>query len=125
MPAPDGALQAVTSADVNTYLREITGDEFSAKEFRTWAGTIIAASVLRHRGPPDSDAEANQAIVAAVDEVAGVLGNTRAIARASYIHPAILDAFTSGRLQSLDPGQNPRGLTADERVVLAVLRAVR
>jgi DNA topoisomerase-1 len=121
----DGVLQGVTSADVNAYLREITGDEFSAKEFRTWAGTVIAASVLRHQGPPDSEAEANRAIVATVDEVAGLLGNTRAIARASYIHPAVLDAFTSGRLQSLDPGQNPRGLNADERVVLALLGAAR
>jgi DNA topoisomerase-1 len=119
----DGAIQSVTSADVNTYLREISGDEFSAKDFRTWAGTVIAASVLRRQTTPESDVEVKRAIIAAVDEVASALGNTRAIARASYIHPAVMEAFSSGTLQPIVPHRSPRELDVDERVVLSVLRA--
>ncbi len=113
------------SADVNDYLREIAGDEYTAKDFRTWAGTVIAAGVLRHLPRPETEADATRDTVAAVDAVAEELGNTRAVARASYIHPAVIDAYQDGRLQRIDPDEvddpEPGGLDDDERVVLAVI----
>lgn len=120
-----GAICQIGSADVNAYLREVTGAKFTAKDFRTWAGTVTAASVLRHFPQPDSEVAARRDIVAAIDAVAESLGNTRTVARGSYVHPAILEAYEAGTLQDHDPDQlrdvEPGGLDADERVTLAVL----
>lgn len=121
----DGVLRAIGSTDVNSYLHDIAGSGCSAKDFRTWSGTVLAASVLRKRPQPGSDAEAASEIVQAVDMVAAELGNTRAVARRAYIHPAILDAYAAGTLQTIDPAKArrriPSGLSADERVTLAIL----
>lgn len=125
----DGDIHKVGSADVNAYLREITGAEYTAKDFRTWAGTVIASSVLRHLPMPETDSEGNRDILAAVDAVAEELGNTRAVARQSYIHPAVYDAYQAGTLQKLSPDDiadpEPGGLDDEERIVLAVLTACR
>jgi DNA topoisomerase-1 len=121
----EGNQHHVGSADVNDYLREIAGEEYTAKDFRTWAGTVIAAGVLRHMPRPETDADATRDTVAAVDAVAEELGNTRAVARGSYIHPAVIDAYRDGRLQRIDPDDvddpEPGGLDDDERIVLAVI----
>jgi DNA topoisomerase-1 len=121
----DGELRAIGSTEVNAYLQEIAGEIYSAKDFRTWSGTVLAASVLRKRPRPASDKEASAAIVEAIDSVAAQLGNTRAVARSAYVHPAILDAFAAGALHGADPANArrriPTGLNADERVVLAIL----
>jgi DNA topoisomerase I len=123
----EGVLRAIGSTDVNAYLQGIAGAGYSAKDFRTWSGTVIAASVLRKLPPPESDTEAAREIVQAVDAVATELGNTRAVARSAYIHPAILDAFAAGTLHGIDPTNAlrriPSGLSGDERVTLAVLSA--
>ena len=91
-----GRQQAVESADVNDYLREMTGHDFTAKDFRTWAGTVLAARALACASGFRSAAEAKRRVCAAVDSVAKQLGNTRAVCRKSYIHPAVLDAFMEG-----------------------------
>ena len=123
----DGVIHKVGSSDVNFYLREISGADYSAKDFRTWSGTVIATSVLRHLPLPDSDAVAKRDILAAVDAVAEELGNTRAVARQSYIHPAIFAAYKAGTLQELVaddvPDPEPGGLDAEEQIALAVLMA--
>ncbi len=125
----DGNIHQVGSSDVNAYLREITGADYSAKDFRTWSGTVIAASVLRHFPVPESESVAKRDMVAAADAVSEQLGNTRTVARASYIHPAIFAAYQDGSLQKLDPDKlpdvDPGGLDADERIALAVLRKKR
>jgi len=109
----DGAVHAVSSSDVNAYLREITGTDISAKDFRTWAGTLKAAMLSQSAKP------SARAIVAAVAEE---LGNTAAVCRKCYIHPRILAALESGDLV-LQPGPpGPKQLTAAERSVLAYLR---
>jgi DNA topoisomerase-1 len=95
----EGQPQTIDSEDVNDYLRHITGEDFTAKDFRTWAGTVLAASALAERTPPDSEAERSREIVAAVCTVAGRLGNTAAICRRAYIHPAIFDAYAAGVLR--------------------------
>ncbi len=97
----DGSQHRIESSDVNTYLREITGGDYTAKDFRTWAGTVMATSELSELEPPESTAAADRAIVQAIDSVAGTLGNTRAVCRTSYIHPAVFEAFRSGDLHEM------------------------
>jgi DNA topoisomerase I len=88
-----GAVRDVGSNDVNEYLREISGQDFTAKDFRTWAGTAIAAQVLREFEDFDTKATAKRNITKAVERVAERLGNTKAVCRKCYIHPAIIDAY--------------------------------
>jgi len=92
----DGEIHNLTSEDVNNYLQAIAGEEFSAKDFRTWAGTIRAAQILRRLEGRDQEEPTASALVAAIDEVAVALGNTRAVCRKYYIHPAIVDAYLDG-----------------------------
>lgn len=90
---PDGTRQVIDSADVNAYVRSISGEDFTAKDFRTWAGTVLAARHLAEAARFSSNAEAKRNIIRAVSAVAERLGNTRTVCRKSYIHPAIFDAY--------------------------------
>lgn len=96
-----GEARVVESADVNAYLREAAGESFTSKDFRTWAGTLLAARALRALGPPASAAEAKRNVVQAVEAVARQLGNTKAVCRKCYIHPAVLAGYEDGTLASL------------------------
>jgi DNA topoisomerase-1 len=116
----EGAHRAVESADVNAYLREAMGEDFSAKDFRTWAATIAAARALAQGGACDAAAEAKRRVVACVKAVAGVLGNTAAVTRKAYIHPAVIEAFENGELP-LKPDADGR---AFELEVLRFLEAI-
>ena len=88
----------VTSNDVNDYLHEIAGEEFTAKDFRTWSATVLAAKALQEISTFDSQAQAKRNIVRAVEQVAKRLGNTRSVCRNCYIHPAVIDAYMDGSL---------------------------
>ena len=92
----DGKRQEVDAEDVNAYLQEITGREVTAKDFRTWAGTMLVAEALRAVGPAATKREAEKNIVAAVDVTAKRLGNTRSVCRKYYIHPALIEAYLEG-----------------------------
>jgi len=92
----DGKRQTVGSGDVNGYLREITGQDVTAKDFRTWSGTMLAAHALREMGPAASEREARMNVNAALDRVASRLGNTRAVCRKYYVHPAVIEAYHRG-----------------------------
>ena len=94
----DGVRQTVGSEDVNAYLKEITGQDLTSKDFRTWAGTVLAAQLLRDFDAFTSGAEAKRNIVRAVESVAKRLGNTKAVCRKCYIHPAILDSYMDGSM---------------------------
>jgi DNA topoisomerase-1 len=112
----------IGSEDVNEYLRDRTGLDVTSKDFRTWGGTKAAATALAISRPPESPKEAERQIVAAVDVAAEVLGNTRSVARASYIHPAVFSGFADGSLQQhwqrvREAGRLDRG----ERTVLRLL----
>ncbi|HEX6587838.1 MAG TPA: hypothetical protein VF039_02355 [Longimicrobiales bacterium] len=98
----DGGRHQVDAADINAYLREITDRDVTAKDFRTFAGTMIAAAALRRAGIADSDAEAKQNVVRAIDEAAARLGNTRTVCRKYYVHPALIEAYFEGVV--LPPG---------------------
>jgi DNA topoisomerase-1 len=93
----DGTVRDVTSEDVNGYLRDIAGDEFSAKDFRTWAGTVLAAIALREFEEFSSEKQAKRNVVKAIEAVAKMLGNTAAVCRRCYIHPEILDGYIAGQ----------------------------
>jgi len=122
----DGSGTPIASDDVNAYLRDITGEDFSAKDFRTWAGTVAAVAELAGAEPPSSPSEAKTRVIAAIDAVAEQLGNTRAVARSSYIHPDAIAGYEDGSLAaawSRRNGAQTRGLSADERFTLSFLRA--
>jgi DNA topoisomerase-1 len=93
-----GERRSVGSADVNAYLREISGQDFTAKDFRTWAGTLAAAKALALQPEPGSETEARRLVATCVKATAGLLGNTPAVCRAAYIHPAVLEAFAARAL---------------------------
>jgi len=124
-----GEVRDVTSEDVNDYLRAIAGEEFSAKDFRTWAGTILAAQLLQHLDGDDNEEPTESALAGALDEVAAALGNTRAICRKYYIHPAVIDAYLGGALTQSFIDRSPRaphaGLSPDEVGVLRLLKQHR
>lgn len=93
-----GETHSVGSADVNDYLRRTAGQDFTAKDFRTWAGTVLAAWALAERRAFKSRTEARRNIVSAIERVAGRLGNTVAICRKCYVHPAVVDSYLDGTL---------------------------
>lgn len=115
----DGTHQDVTSQDVNAYLQEITGEEFTAKDFRTWAGTVLAAVALRTIDAAPSMTQAKKNVVQAIEAVARMLGNTRSVCRKSYIHPAVIDAYIDGSIAGTTP-YRPGGA---QRKMVAKLRA--
>jgi DNA topoisomerase-1 len=121
----DGAVKSVTSSDVNQYLQAASGGSFTAKDFRTWAGTLAAAQALDQLGPPRTRSAADRTIVTAIDRVARALGNTRAVCRRCYVHPAVIDAYraglTVGQIAAAHP-RYPRGLRRAEARLIALLR---
>lgn len=126
----DGSLRPVDSADVNEYIRQVTGGEFSAKDFRTWSGTVLALRSLLEVCEFASEAEARRNIVRAVDCVAEELGNTRAVCRRSYVHPGVVEAYLDGTtlsaVQSRLAGggaRTPRGLDTAEKLCYLLLEA--
>ena len=92
----EGERRTVDSSDVNAYLREVTGQEFTAKDFRTWAGTVLAAMALSELGVAESESQAKRNVVRAIERVAERLGNTPAVCRKCYVHPEILNAYLDG-----------------------------
>jgi DNA topoisomerase I len=94
----DGEVRDIDSDDVNGYIREAAGAEFSAKDFRTWAGTVLAYRALRALQPADGEHGAKRNVVEAIRQTADQLGNTPAVARGSYVHPAVLEAYLEGSI---------------------------
>jgi DNA topoisomerase-1 len=117
----DGQPRVVESADVNSYLRDALGEDFSAKDFRTWAGTVAAARALVTLPACASATEGKRNVNTCVKAVAGLLGNTAAVCRKAYIHPAVLEAYAEGKLP-LKASASPR---AFELAVLRFLEALK
>jgi len=125
----DGERRRIDSDDVNDYLRQVTGDDFTAKDFRTWAGTVLAAQALSEVESYDSQAQAKRNVVDAIEKVARKLGNTRSVCRRCYVHPAVVDAYLDGSmlrtLQERAEGELKRSmgrLRPEEAAVLALLQ---
>ena len=125
----DGATHNIASGDVNDYLHEIAGDNFTAKDFRTWAGTVAASLALQEFEEFSDKGTAAQNVVEAVKVVAQKLGNTPAVSRKSYIHPAVIEAYFDGdMLDSMQQkveeelSENLKGLKPEEAAVLGLLQ---
>jgi len=125
-----GRRQIVYSDDVNTYLRQITGRDVTAKDFRTWTGTMLAAESLREMGPASTKRDAKHNVLRAIDRTAERLGNTRNVCRQYYIHPALIEAYLEGAVLPPLPDRvwqerRPHGptLRRHEAEVLAFLKA--
>ncbi len=125
----EGKVHDVNSADVNDYLHEVGGADFTAKDFRTWAGTVLAARALQEFQAFDSQTQAKRNVVRAIESVAKRLGNTRAVCRKCYVHPAVIDAYLEGslldtlrvRVEAEIKG-SLRALRPEEAAVLAFLQ---
>jgi DNA topoisomerase I len=126
----DGQRHAIGSSDVNGYLREISGSDFTAKDFRTWNGTVLAVRYLKVCDAPNSATAGKRLVSGAIKNVAHDLGNTPAVCRKAYVHPVVLSAYLEG---SLDPEAEAGisetrpsgGLTDEEQCVLGLLQAAR
>jgi DNA topoisomerase I len=125
----DGNRHAIDSADVNDYLRDIAGHDFTAKDFRTWAGTLLAAMALQEFEGFDSETQAKKNVVQAIEHVAERLGNTPSVCRKCYVHPAVLDAYLEGTMLEAVKQRAEQeiadalpGLRPEEGAVLAFLQ---
>jgi DNA topoisomerase-1 len=124
----EGERRTIDAADVNAYLKSIAGDEFTAKDFRTWAGTVLAARALNEVAAFDSKTQAKRNILRAVEAVAKRLGNTTAVCRKCYIHPEVVNAYLDGTLAAslnrkavMELRSNLHDLSPEEAAVLALL----
>jgi len=117
-----GNHQPVGSQDVNDYLRETTGREVTAKDFRTWSGTVLAATALRAIPPFDKATTAKANVREAIEQVADHLGNTPTVCRKCYVHPAVIETYLAGGLALDAEARAMRGLRREEAAVLAFLR---
>jgi DNA topoisomerase-1 len=126
----DGVQKPIGSEDVNSYLREISGDDLTAKDFRTWAGTVLAARELAATAPARNERVRRKRIVSAIDVVARRLGNTRAVCRRCYVHPAVIDEYEREEIPSAlarpDRVRRDGSLSSHESAVASIVaRATR
>jgi len=127
--APDGSRQSIDSGMVNRYIKEATGGDFTAKDFRTWAGTLNILRAFCTIGEPEADSDCKKNIVAALDEVSKKLGNTRTVCKKYYVHPGIIKLYEDRTLQKylkeldqIEKEDNLAGLTSEERVLMKILK---
>jgi DNA topoisomerase-1 len=123
----NGDHHGIGSADVNEYLKEISGEEFTAKDFRTWSGTVMASMTLRELEPFTSETQAKKNIVQAIKGVAQRLGNTPSVCRKCYVHPELLEHYLAGAIQPLrvlrrEVKAFDRILQAEEAALMKLLR---
>lgn len=122
----DGAHRPITSGDVNAYLRDITGQDFTAKDFRTWGGTLLAIVAFQECEPCDTFKQAKQNVTTTIKRVAEQLGNTPTVCRKYYVHPLVIEAYEDGSLtealNTLKLPKSPNGLRPEEKLVIAILR---
>jgi DNA topoisomerase-1 len=128
----DGTYCNLTGANLNEYIRQYLGEEFTAKDFRTWGGTLLAAIAFAEHGPPETEAEAKRRVASVMRAVGEKLGNTPAVARSSYVSPAVVEQYLDGRtIDDFRPrhlrvvGARDTGLDQEERALLALLRSWR
>jgi DNA topoisomerase I len=122
----DGVRQSVGSGDVNDYIREISGEEFTAKDFRTWAGTLLAVEALTGIGPWSSQRQAKSNVLRAIDQVAEQLNNTRAVCRKYYVHPVVFETYLAGTMaDALKNGAREAGKAALADEEASVVRLLR
>jgi DNA topoisomerase-1 len=118
----DGNHHSIGSADVNHYLKNITGEDFTAKDFRTWAGSVNALCALKEMGIFEKESDCKKNIIAAIDFVAKQLGNTRTVCKKYYIHPMVISAYENGKLHTYEIAEDETSdLNPEEKLLLVVL----
>jgi len=124
----EGARKSIDSGQVNRYIKEASGGDFSAKDFRTWAGTLNILRCFKSLGEAESESDIKKNIIAALDEVSKKLGNTRTVCKKYYVHPGIIQLYEQNSLQKylkeLDRIEKPdelTGLTSEEKVLMKIL----
>jgi DNA topoisomerase I len=120
----EGEIFNLTAPTLNAYIGEHLGNGFTAKDFRTWGGTLLAAVELGKHGPRERETEANRVLVSVMRKVGQELGNTPAVARASYVSPAVVDHYLAGRtIEDFRPKRRRANLRADEAALVRMLRS--
>ena len=126
----NGEKQAIDSGMVNEYIKEISGDDFTAKDFRTWSGTVNAFLAFKEIGEAENNIQAKKNIVAVLDTVAEKLGNTRTVCKKYYVHPQIINLYENNsmhkyfaELDKIEKDDNSSYLTADEKLIMKILKA--
>ncbi|MDB5251019.1 MAG: topoisomerase, partial [Flaviaesturariibacter sp.] len=125
----DGTRRSIDSGQVNAYIKEATGGDFTAKDFRTWAGTLNALRSFRVAGGAETDADLKKNVLAALDNVSEKLGNTRTVCKKYYVHPGLIRLYEERSLdkylKQLDAIEKPdelAGLASDEKVLMKILK---
>ena len=128
----EGKRQSIDSGMVNNYIKDICGEDFTSKDFRTWSGTVKAFLAFRELGCAETESEKKKLVVEAIDRVAAQLGNTRAVCKKYYIHPEIISQYESGTIQNyfdqldeIEKTDAKTGLTNEEKIVLSILEKKR
>lgn len=127
----EGQRQSIDSGDVNEYLKEITSCDFTAKDFRTWGGTLNALRAFKEIGAHTSPTQAKKNIIKAIDQVCSILGNTRTICKKYYIHPSLIEAYEDGclmdyikELDEIEEDENRTDLTCEEKLMMKILNTL-
>jgi DNA topoisomerase-1 len=121
----EGKRQAIESGMVNDYIREISGDDFTAKDLRTWCGSLVAMRALNEAGPFSSEREAKRKVVEALDRVSVHLGNTRTVCRKYYVHPLLTSIYEKGEWDKCVAGcpeESENGLSKEELLLLKLIQ---
>jgi DNA topoisomerase-1 len=126
----NGEKRSIDSGMVNEYIREISGSDFTAKDFRTWAGTVHAFLALREVGCCNTQTETKRRIVEVLDSVSGQLGNTRTVCKKYYVHPLILNLYESKKIEEynaeldeVEANDNKADLTPEEKIIMKILES--
>ena len=117
----EGKKHIIGSSDINNYLKEITGEDFTAKDFRVWTGTVNALCQFLEAEAPENQSQCNKKIIEIVDNVASQLGNTRAVCKKYYVHPTVIAAYEKGSVWNYKPRKNAGKLTAEEKALVKLL----
>ncbi|MEO6732330.1 MAG: DNA topoisomerase IB, partial [Ferruginibacter sp.] len=123
----EGKRQSIESGMVNEYIREIAEAEFTAKDFRTWCGSVAALNAIREAGPFENEKEAKKKVLEVLDKVSQQLGNTRTVCKKYYVHPALLELYENGKLEKVlekMDNTNAGDLQAEEKLFLGILESL-
>jgi DNA topoisomerase I len=117
----NGNHRCISSSDINNYLKEITGEDFTAKDFRCWAGSVNALEAFRKLSQPETQTEFRHKVVEVLDEVASKLGNTRTVCKKYYVHPTVIAAFEKGSIWNYRPKKTKSELNGEENALVVLL----
>jgi DNA topoisomerase-1 len=117
----DGNHRCISSSDINNYLKTITGEDFTAKDFRCWAGSVNALGAFQKLSQPEIQTEFKHKVVEVLDEVASKLGNTRTVCKKYYVHPTVIAAFEKGTIWKYQPKNSKSELNGEEYALVILL----